>query len=65
MPPREAWAPELTQSLAEPRREIEGDGWVVSGRGDQPWDLHFRRRDPPRSGGSPDTTAYTVEDPTG
>ena len=51
VPPQESWAPGMTQSLTELRREIEDDGWVVTGHGDQPWDLHFRRRDTARSGG--------------
>ena len=51
VPPREAWAPGMSQSLTELRREIEDDGWVMTGQGDQPWDLHYRRRDTARSGG--------------
>ena len=49
VPPRDAWAPEMTQSLAQLRREIEDDGWVVTGRGDQPWELRYQRRDTARS----------------
>ena len=49
-PPRAAWVPEMTQSLAELRREIEDDGWVVTGHGDQPWELHYQRLDTARSG---------------
>ena len=45
------WAgPEMTRSLAELRREIEADGWVVTGHGYQPWDLRYQRRDTARSG---------------
>ncbi|MDV8070621.1 hypothetical protein R4P64_29220 [Rhodococcus sp. IEGM 1366] len=40
--PQEAWAPEMTASLAELRRSIEDDGWHLSGRGRQPWSLIYR-----------------------
>jgi len=43
VPPREAWAPGMTESLTDLRREIEDDGWVVTGQGDQPWELRYRR----------------------
>lgn len=44
MPPKEAWAPGMQQALAELQREIEADGWVVVGVGEQPWEHQYRRR---------------------
>jgi len=43
IPPQEQWAPEMTDALTELRRELEKDGWVEVGRGDQPWALRYQR----------------------
>jgi len=43
IPPREQWAPEMTGALQELRRDLEKDGWVEVGRGDQPWALRYER----------------------
>jgi hypothetical protein len=37
LPPQEEWAPGMTESLQDLRREIENDGWVETGRGTEPW----------------------------
>jgi hypothetical protein len=41
LPPQEAWAPGMTKSLQELRREIEHDGWVEAGRGAEPWAFNY------------------------
>ena len=43
IPPREQWAPERTDALEELRGDLEKDGWVEVGRGDQPWALRYER----------------------
>ena len=43
LPPQEAWAPGMSESLQELRREIENDGWVETGRGDEPWTFRYER----------------------
>jgi hypothetical protein len=43
LPPQEAWAPEMTKSLQDLRREIENDGWVEAGRGTEPWAFTYER----------------------
>ena len=43
LPPQEAWAPRMTYSLQDLRREIENDGWVEAGRGAEPWALKYER----------------------
>ena len=42
-PPQEAWAPGMTRSLQDLRREIERDGWVEAGRGTEPWAFKYER----------------------
>ena len=44
MPPEEAWAPEMTRSLAELRRDLERDGWVQLSQGNRPWEGKYERR---------------------
>jgi len=45
----------MTQSLAELRHNLEKDGWVPVGKGEQPWELRYERPlraaadDPPKS----------------
>ena len=41
LPPQEAWAPGMTKSLQDLRREIENDGWVEAGRGTDPWAFRY------------------------
>jgi hypothetical protein len=41
LPPQEAWAPGMTKSLQDLRREIENDGWVEAGRGTEPWAFKY------------------------
>jgi hypothetical protein len=41
--PEEAWAPGMTDSLEDLRREIAGDGWVEVGRGTEPWAFEYER----------------------
>jgi hypothetical protein len=43
LPPQEAWAPGMTESLQDLRREIEDDGWVEAGRGAKPWAFTYER----------------------
>ena len=43
IPPREQWAPEMTGALEGLRGDLEKDGWVEVGRGDQPWVLRYER----------------------
>jgi hypothetical protein len=43
LPPEEAWAPGMTKSLHDLRRDIENDGWVEVGRGTEPWALKYER----------------------
>lgn len=43
IPPREPWAPQMTGALKELRGDLEKDGWVEVGRGDQPWALRYER----------------------
>jgi hypothetical protein len=43
LPPQEALAPGMTRSLQELRSEIERDGWVEVGRGDEPWTFTYER----------------------
>ena len=47
---QEAWAPGMTRSLQDLRREIENDGWVEAGRATEPWAFTHGR---PTSGWSP------------
>jgi hypothetical protein len=57
LPPQSEWAPDMTQSLAELRHNLEKDGWVPVGQGEQPWELRYERPlraaapadDPPKS----------------
>ena len=43
LPPQEEWAPEMTESLEELCRDLERDGWVSAGRGEEPWALRCER----------------------
>ena len=43
LPPQEEWAPGMTQSLQELRREVEDDGWVQVGRGIETWAYQYQR----------------------
>jgi hypothetical protein len=43
LPPEEAWAPGMTRSLQDLRREIEHEGWVEAGRGTEPWAFRYER----------------------
>ena len=43
VPPEEAWAPGMTASLEQLRRDVERDGWVEVGRGPQTWAFRYRR----------------------
>ena len=40
---RRRWAPGMTKSLQDLRREIENDGWVEAGRGTEPWAFKYER----------------------
>ncbi|WP_413249526.1 hypothetical protein [Sinomonas flava] len=42
-PPREGWAPGMEECLRRLRSEIDGDGWVETGRGEQPWQISYTR----------------------
>ena len=44
LPPEDAWAPDMAQSLAALRQEIAADGWVELGRGSEPWAYRYERR---------------------
>jgi hypothetical protein len=55
LPPEDAWAPDMAQSLVELRREIAADGWVEVGRGPEPWAYRYQRR--------PGTTSSRVPGP--
>jgi hypothetical protein len=44
LPPQEEWAPGMTESLTDLRREVEADGWVLTGEGPVPWALSYQRR---------------------
>jgi hypothetical protein len=55
LPPEDAWAPDMAQSLAELRREIAADGWVDVGRGSEPWAYRYAHR--------PGTTSSPVPAP--
>jgi hypothetical protein len=44
IPPQDEWAPEMEDALEELRRDLETDGWVLVGRGDEPWALRYERR---------------------
>jgi hypothetical protein len=41
--PQEEWAPEMTGALQELRGDLEKDGWLEVGRGDEPWALRYQR----------------------
>jgi hypothetical protein len=43
MLPRTEWAPGMNEALEGLRVEIAADGWVADGRGEQPWQDHYRR----------------------
>lgn len=43
--PREEWAPGMDEALDGLRREVETDGWVRAGRGEQDWEDLYRRQD--------------------
>ena len=43
IPPEDQWAPEMTGALEGLRGDLEKDGWVEVGRGDQPWALRYER----------------------
>jgi hypothetical protein len=43
LPPQDEWAPDMTRSLRELRSDLERDGWVLAGRGEQPWELRYER----------------------
>jgi hypothetical protein len=49
LPPQEAWAPGMTKSLQDLRREIENDGWVEAGRGTGPWAFRYEHSQPTTS----------------
>lgn len=41
--PQEAWAPGLTESLQELRRELVDSGWILTGHGTKPWSDRYMR----------------------
>jgi hypothetical protein len=43
LPSKEAWAPGMTKSLQDLRRDIENDGWVEIGLGTEPWAFRYER----------------------
>jgi hypothetical protein len=43
VPPQEAWAPGMTQSLQGLCRELEGDGWARASQGAEPWAFIYER----------------------
>jgi hypothetical protein len=43
LPPQEEWAPGMTQSLDQLRRDLKDDGWVQVGRGAEPWAFQYQR----------------------
>ena len=43
VPPQEAWAPGMTQSLQDLCRELEGDGWARASLGSEPWAFIYER----------------------
>jgi hypothetical protein len=47
LPPQEEWAPEMRESLEELYRDLDRDGWVQVGRGEQPWSLRYERQEWP------------------
>jgi hypothetical protein len=46
LPPQEAWAPGMTKSLQDLRRDIENDGWVETGLGTELWAFRYERSVP-------------------
>jgi hypothetical protein len=43
IPPDDAWAPDMDARLAELRAELVAEGWLLSGRGEQPWAYRYTR----------------------
>jgi hypothetical protein len=43
VPPQEAWAPGMTQSLQDLCRELEGNGWSRASQGAEPWAFIYQR----------------------
>ena len=43
VPPQEAWAPGMTQSLQDLCGELEGDGWARASLGSEPWAFVYER----------------------
>ena len=48
--PDEAYTPEMTENLMKLRQQIEGDGWVQTGRGTQSWAFTYTRPEDPTNG---------------
>lgn len=41
--PQESWSPGMNHSLHELRQHLQRDGWVVAGKGQQPWAYRYIR----------------------
>ena len=42
-PPEPEWAQGMSESLAEVRADLERAGWIVEGRGAEPWSYRYVR----------------------
>lgn len=47
LPPQDEWAPQMRESLADLRRDLDRDGWIQVGRRKQPWSLRYQRQERP------------------
>ena len=43
LPPQESWCPGMNHSLQDLRQRLQHDGWVVAGKGEQPWAYRYVR----------------------
>jgi hypothetical protein len=43
MSPQEQWAPGMTEALAELKRDLAADGWMLTSHGKDPWSLTYAR----------------------
>jgi hypothetical protein len=43
IPPQEAWSPGMTESLTALRGEPAEHGWILTGRGNDPWSYRYVR----------------------
>ena len=43
IPPQESWSPGMTESLSALRGDLADHGWILTGRGNEPWSYRYIR----------------------